>query len=184
MYLFKKSSWLMALALISAVLVSGCQATEVPADWRAECVGRMQLSLPQEVELATSSLENFRSHYLNIGFEQGTKPANFEFADGEVAINDNLMKIRFVSDKLTPEDISKLRNQFWSSYNSRLTKAKKSNELLLKNSKYKELVRGDKDMDAYSVRNETEHLSVLEGHAISYTLPNIAIGPLMTTAKK
>jgi hypothetical protein len=137
--------------LINAALASGCTATEVPANWTAECVGRIQLNLPRDVEIATSNLKDFRSHFIEIGFEQGEKPANFEFADGQVAINDNLMQIRFVSGKLTPDEILKLRSQFWTSYTTRQISAKTGDRDYIRNSKYKELVRGDNDMDAYSV---------------------------------
>jgi hypothetical protein len=178
MQCLNKSRLLSAVTLISVALVSGCKATETPVEWKAECVGRMQISLPQDVEIATSSLENFKSYYLSIGFEIESNAAKFQFSDGQVAINNNFMQTRLVTDKLTPDEISKLRGHFWASYATRRDDAKKSNEPLLKNSKYKELVRGDKDMDAYSVRNYTEHLSVLDGHAISYTLPNVDIEPL------
>ncbi len=184
MHSSKKTLLLVALSLISVALVSGCKATEVPTDWKQECVGRMQFSLPQDIEMATSSLENFKSHYIEIGFEQGEKPANFEFVDGQVAINDTLMKIRFVSGKLAPDEILKLRSQFWTSYATRQISAKTSKRDYIKNSKYKELVRGDKDMDAYSVRNYTEHLSVLDGHAVSYSLPNAVMEPLDSDGNK
>jgi Tle cognate immunity protein 4 C-terminal domain len=178
MKFLKFSQATLVLALISTALLSGCKAAGVPADWKSECVGRMQFSLPQNVEVATSSLEDFESHYIEIGFDKSGGNANFQFLDKQIAINDNLMKIRFVSERLTPDEISKIRSQFWTSYTSSQIKAKKSNDPVLKNSEFKELVRGDKDMDAYSVRSYTEHLSVLDDHAVSYTLPNAALEPL------
>lgn len=71
--------------LCSALLslaASGCMAQErvVPTDWKPECVGRMQLSLPSEAEVAANTFEMLRKEFV-IGSQQ----PRFDFPDGRLA---------------------------------------------------------------------------------------------------
>ena len=50
------------MAISSLLAVNGCgaqSAPAVPADWKTDCVGRMQVSLPGEVEMGAHLMENF-----------------------------------------------------------------------------------------------------------------------------
>ena len=51
---------LMQCAFVAlAVGTGGCNAREAPADWKAECVGRMQVSLPGDVDVAGVSKQSW-----------------------------------------------------------------------------------------------------------------------------
>lgn len=50
---------------VTALVISSSACTtahEIPADWKAECVGRMQLSLPGEVEVAADTLTSWHKY--------------------------------------------------------------------------------------------------------------------------
>lgn len=62
--------------------ISGCTAETVPVDWKTDCVGRMQISLPGEIDVASISYESWmlaRKH----PSAGGTVP--HKFTDGQEA---------------------------------------------------------------------------------------------------
>lgn len=66
------------VALLAAVSLYGCHANEVPENWKADCVGRMQLSFPGEVEVAAHTAAMLEKEY-----KIGSIQPRFEFADGQ-----------------------------------------------------------------------------------------------------
>src|SRR5690606_15448496 len=67
-------------ALFAITSLSGCQATDIPPDWKTDCVGRMQLSFPSDVEVAANTANMLEREY-SIGSIQ----PRFDFADGQHA---------------------------------------------------------------------------------------------------
>lgn len=63
------------LALVLSVS-SGCSARDVPAAWKPECVGRMQLSFPGNVDVAATTRSDLRKNW---------NPPSSSFIDGEYA---------------------------------------------------------------------------------------------------
>jgi len=101
---FAKGSHCVVLAF--ALSASGCSnAREIPADWKAECVGRMQLSFPGEVEVAANSAKMLEAEY-----KKRSAQPRFEFPDGEYA-GWSLLQVPewiFVSPPLTTNERDRL----------------------------------------------------------------------------
>jgi hypothetical protein len=68
------------VALFIMTSLGGCRANDVPTDWKSDCVGRIQLSFPGDVEVAANSAKTAEAGYI-IGNDQ----PRFEFADGQYA---------------------------------------------------------------------------------------------------
>lgn len=67
----------LVLAALAVFGFSGCTtAHEIPAGWKTECVGRMQLSLPGEVDVAADTLASWHKY---------SSPRVGRFADEQVA---------------------------------------------------------------------------------------------------
>ncbi len=94
------------LIAVCGALAGRGQATEVPASWKADCVGRMTLRLPGEVEIAALSADAFRD---GAAARRSAYPRS-QFPDGEYAFDSMLsfMGLIFVSH---PEDEAR-RRQF------------------------------------------------------------------------
>ncbi len=88
------------------IAVTGTSIAHEPATgWRTECVGRMQLSLPGDAEIATNSARTMEAEYKVVG-----QQPPFEFPDGEVA---GWSSIHYsgrvlVSHRLGPRDVRTL----------------------------------------------------------------------------
>ena len=86
-----------------ALALGACSAQEptVPPDWKADCVGRMQLSLPGPVDVAANSFRMLAAEY-----KIGTQQPRFEFADGQQAgySSQYYMGRVFVSHLLQPTE--------------------------------------------------------------------------------
>jgi hypothetical protein len=67
----------MLLAFASLLFTTGCVATEPPNDLRADCVGRMQVALPGDFEMAAYSASR-----LSKELEGGSGQQQLEFLDG------------------------------------------------------------------------------------------------------
>ncbi|WP_341678130.1 T6SS immunity protein Tli4 family protein [Niveibacterium sp. SC-1] len=93
------------LQALLALSVIGCHAREVPESWKTDCVGRMQLSLPGDAEIAANSVKMLEAEY-----RVGSTQPRFEFADGEIAgwSAQHYMGRLFVSHQLMKRDISTL----------------------------------------------------------------------------
>jgi len=68
------------VALFVMTSLYGCHANDVPADWKADCVGRMQLSFPSDVEVAANTANMLEREY-----KLGSLQPSFDFADGQHA---------------------------------------------------------------------------------------------------
>lgn len=71
-----------AISVASAAVVCSCSAQEASpsADWRNECIGRMQLSLPGSVDVAVTPEKTLLSE-----FRRGTQQPPTTFSDGQRA---------------------------------------------------------------------------------------------------
>lgn len=74
------SGFMSCVALFIMTSLGGCRANDVPTDWKSDCVGRIQLSFPGDVEVAANSAKTAEAGYI-IGNDQ----PRFEFADGQYA---------------------------------------------------------------------------------------------------
>ena len=88
--------------VLGALALNACSAQEpaVPPDWKTDCVGRMQLSLPGPADVAANSFKMLAAEY-----KIGTQQPRFEFAGGQQAgySSQHYMGYVFVSQPLTPE---------------------------------------------------------------------------------
>ena len=67
-------------ALFVLTSLCGCQASDVPRDWKVDCVGRMQLSFPEEVDVAANTPNMIEREYKIKSIQP-----SFDFADGQHA---------------------------------------------------------------------------------------------------
>ncbi len=67
----------MPAVLYWCALSAGCHAAEVPPDWKTECIGHYQLSLPGEVEVALTTMRKL--------YKPNDTPDAHLYADGESA---------------------------------------------------------------------------------------------------
>lgn len=108
---FKKLARWMGAAVCCASL-SACAAKEIPADWKHECVGRMELSLPGEADVAATPKEFFQKQF---GILKADNIPGFAFEDMQIAGYSHLygIAISHVSHTLDAQTISSLRRGFW-----------------------------------------------------------------------
>ena len=66
-------------ALFVLTSLCGCQASDVPPDWKADCVGRMQLGFPGDVEVAANTATMLEREY-----KIGSIQPSFDFLDGRI----------------------------------------------------------------------------------------------------
>lgn len=67
-------------ALFMMTSLCGCLANDVPPDWKADCVGRMQLGFPGDVEVAANTATMLEREY-----KIGSIQPSFDFVDGQHA---------------------------------------------------------------------------------------------------
>ena len=84
------------------MMTGACLAHEPPTGWRTECVGRTQVSLPGDAEIATNSAKTIEAEYKTVG-----QQPQFEFDDGEIAGWSSIHYLGrvLVSQKLGPDGI-------------------------------------------------------------------------------
>jgi hypothetical protein len=95
------------MVLVGMASLSACFAQEpsTAMDWRSDCVGRMQLSLPGKVDVAANSFAVLEAEY-----KVKSLQPQFEFPDGQIAgysAHDYLGSV-LVSEPLTPDQQASL----------------------------------------------------------------------------
>jgi Tle cognate immunity protein 4 C-terminal domain len=105
---------IVAIGAVASVGVSFAQMKDVPSEWKADCVGRMQLSLPGDVDVAATTLKDI---------ERMWRPASSSFEDEQVSWGSGLEflgKIKVIHG-LTPDGMNaymarraKVRDKFRS----------------------------------------------------------------------
>lgn len=76
---FRWKGWLSTAGFL---VVMGCgaqPATTVPVDWKTDCVGRMQISLPGSADVAAYTFDRFKKE-----IKEGSQQQRFEFFDANV----------------------------------------------------------------------------------------------------
>jgi Tle cognate immunity protein 4 C-terminal domain len=166
MILFNPFRALPSLCVGLALLTGGCNAADVPADWKPECVGRMQISLPPDVEVAATSTKIFENYFFRFRDRMLSLNPKFTFADGEDASYGDISGIKFISHKLTSDEVNKLRQQFWVYAKEHEAYFKKSGDKEQRSFKFMPVVRGAADMEAYSFGAAVETLHILGNHVL------------------
>jgi hypothetical protein len=89
-----------------ALLSPTCNSAQIPPTWKVECVGRFQIGLPQEVEVAVAKADSF---------PQFSRISPYAYSDGRTASYSKVHfeGLVFVSDEVTKNDVQKIvrRNQ-------------------------------------------------------------------------
>jgi hypothetical protein len=100
-------------SIISAILIGigqffGAEAVQAVPE-RADCVGRLEILLPSDADIAAYSFKRFSKEV-----SAGSRNPHFEFDDGQdagwshVGYGDQV----FISHRLTPEQITQIKQQF------------------------------------------------------------------------
>ena len=94
-----------SFGLFSLVACSAQTPPLVPTNWKNECVGRMQLSLPDDADMSAYSFDRMEERY-----KQGSNRSYFTFPDGQDAEYTRLdySVVAVVSHPLTPLQIEVL----------------------------------------------------------------------------
>ncbi|AIY40555.1 hypothetical protein LT85_1397 [Collimonas arenae] len=110
---------------IFGISLSVCSAQEIPADWKMECVGRLQLSFPSEVDVAGYTFKKLEEQ-----IDGGGEP-QFQFQDGSAANWSSLQYggLIYTSNSLEKKEYSELEIHMkkWME-NSRLSSLNRKNE--------------------------------------------------------
>ena len=85
---------------VSALAACSAQTPTVPADWKSDCVGRMQLSFPGEVDVAANPFKKLLGEY-----SVGSQVMRYEYPDGQVSDYNYIWNLGlvFVSHPLVPD---------------------------------------------------------------------------------
>ena len=98
---------LCSIGLSGLVACSAQTLPVVPADWKNECVGRMQLSLPGDAETSAYPLERMEE-----GYKKGSNRSYFVFPDGQDADFTDLkygnLGLVYISHALKPDQSNAL----------------------------------------------------------------------------
>lgn len=99
--------WMTAACWIAAGGALATEAHTLPNGWGIECVGRLQLALPLDVEVATTSAAKMESLF---GLSRAEGLPSFSFRDGEVAGYSRLLYSGslHVSDAMPKEGVQRL----------------------------------------------------------------------------
>ena len=111
------------LAFLSALIPNAClaQESQPPSDWRVDCVGRMQLSMPAAADLPFTPLTRIES-LLSLTKPHDSLP--FEFADGSPGGHTDL-HYRGIQMLSGPLNTAKLNDLFAANTNARRLQAQK-----------------------------------------------------------